>query len=186
MNKTVPHFPQTEILRKIPGIWWCSGAERGRPDTAGRRQTSFMKEQAPLTRFGCLSYCDFDLFERLNWKQTRGFMWLRSHLSNDVLISESCLWLRIFDSFPTPLLDVLCLSNSSAHLCALHGVKSWLRWGRQRRMDNDVNVTQIQLGTPGAVCSGDKPKKIISNLTPRSLGKYCRSFFIIHLKKNVF
>lgn len=63
MNKIEPHFPQTEILRKIPQIWWCSGAEWGRPETAGKGQTSFMKEQVLLNRFGCLSYCDFDLFE---------------------------------------------------------------------------------------------------------------------------
>lgn len=51
-------------------------------------------------------------------------------------------------------------------------------------MDNDVNATQIKLGTPGGCMQqGDKSKKIVSNLTPRSLGKYCRSFIIINFKK---
>lgn len=98
---------------------------------------------------------------RLNWKQTRGFMGLKSHLSNDVLISISCLWRRLFKSFPTPFLVSCCFYQTQVPTY-MHSMELNLEWDGegQRRMDNDVNATQIKLGTPGGCMQqGDKSKK---------------------------
>lgn len=90
----------------------------------------------------------------LKWKQTRGFMWLKSHLSNDVLISVSCLWLRVFNSFPTPLLVSCCFYQTQVPTYT-HSMELNLEWDGegQRRMDNDVNVTQMKWALLGAACS---------------------------------